>query len=435
MPVEAALALITSKFAAAFRDRDRIRFRGRLSSPLAALVIVAALATAGCQPGVGPSGGGGASNSGSGSSTTPNGDDTADATSNDADSGDSSGGEKSQTASNSPAAPSDAELREMLDRALDFTCQGRRLNLTDHAAWQIVHGALAFGRDFQITNNQGEDVSAIDYLLAGGEMTGWLMKEGVPLGNPPRPGLRAIVEAGSKTGQGHADQWLGYLADIGLKLDQEIKAGGRTYTLEDYLNQIEYDVPVNVDQEYSWTLMALTAYRPTDYEWTAGDGNKWSIARLMEIEVNHDLAVSACGGSHRMAGIVMALTQHRKQGRAVEGPWAAADEKIRKCVADAKRFQNPDGSLSTNWFQRPGASPDIKERLGCTGHVLEFCILASSDDELKQPWMRRSVAYLCRLLEKTKQLDLECGALYHAAHGLVLYRQRMFGPKSYVGAE
>ncbi len=328
--------------------------------------------------------------------------------------------------------PAEDAIRAKLDEALEFTCQNRRLNLKDHAAWQIVHGALAFGRDFQITDNEGHDVSAINYLLDGGRMTGWTMEPGINFGDPPRPGLRAVVEAGSKTGQGHADQWLGYLSDVGLKLDQEIKAAGQSFTIEDYLRQVEHDVPYNVEQEYSWTVMALTAYRPTDYEWTAGDGNRWSTAKLMEIELGHDLSVSACGGTHRMAGIVMALNRHKAAGGKLEGAWKAADDKVRECVAAAKRFQNPDGSLSTNWFQRPGNAPDLRERLGCTGHVLEVVILASTDEELKEPWVQRAVVYLSDLLNKTRKLDLECGALYHAAHGLVLYRQRCFGPKSFV---
>ena len=31
--------------------------------------------------------------------------------------------------------------------------------------------------------------------------------------------------------------------------------------------------------------------------------------------------------------------------------------------------------------------------------------------------------------ERTRELDLECGALYHAAHGLVLYRERVWGER------
>ncbi len=332
------------------------------------------------------------------------------------------------------ALPSDDELKRMLDEELEFACLGRRLNLKNHAAWQIVHGALAFGHDFLITDNDGKDVSALAYLLAGGRMTGWTMESGVPLGDPPRPGLRAIVESGSKTGQGHADQWLGYLADVGMKLDQEIKAAGRDFTIEDYLRQVEHDVPNNVQQEYSWTIMALTAYRPTNHRWMASDGKEWSTERLVEIELGHDLAVSACGGSHRMTGITMAFNQHVRNGGKIEGVWQKADEKIRDCVARAKRFQNPDGSLSSNYFQRTGQSKDLGEQLGSSGHVLEFVVVASTDEQLKEPWLVRAVVALAKLLKRTHKLDLECGQLYHAAHGLVLYRQRRFGTRQYLAA-
>ncbi|MEY4177154.1 MAG: hypothetical protein RLY70_728 [Planctomycetota bacterium] len=354
------------------------------------------------------------------------------------------GPEETKTGSGDPGAtattasqesiPSDDELRRMLDEELEFACHGRRLNLKNHAAWQIVHGALAYGHDFLITDNDGKDVSALAYLLSGGRMTGWTMEAGVALGEPPRPGLRAIVESGSKTGQGHADQWLGYLADVGMKLDQEIKAAGRDFTIEDYLRQVEYDVPTNVEQEYSWTIMALTAYRPTDHRWTASDGKEWSTERLVEIELNHDLAVSACGGSHRMTGITMAFNQHARNGGKIEGVWQKADEKIRDCVARAKRFQNPDGSLSSNYFQRTGQSKDLGEQLGSSGHVLEFVVVASTDEQLKEAWLVRAVVALLKLLKRTHKLDLECGQLYHAAHGLVLYRQRRFGARQYLAA-
>ena len=36
----------------------------------------------------------------------------------------------------------------------------------------------------------------------------------------------------------------------------------------------------------------------------------------------------------------------------------------------------------------------------------------------------RAATRLVTLLEQTSDIDVECGALYHAAHGLLLYRQR-----------
>ena len=94
----------------------------------------------------------------------------------------------------------------------------------------------------------------------------------------------------------------------------------------------------------------------------------------------------------------------------------------------AREFQQPDGSFSTNYFSRAARSAEINDRISTTGHVLEFLTVALNDDELKQPWVTRAVQHLVQCLEMTEQYDLECGALYHAAHGLMIYRDRMYGP-------
>ena len=42
--------------------------------------------------------------------------------------------------------------------------------------------------------------------------------------------------------------------------------------------------------------------------------------------------------------------------------------------------------------------------------------------------MTRGLVALLDMLERTEQVELECGGLYHAMHGLELYRLRRFGP-------
>jgi hypothetical protein len=64
-------------------------------------------------------------------------------------------------------------------------------------------------------------------------------------------------------------------------------------------------------------------------------------------------------------------------------------------------------------------------RLGATGHVFEVLALALADDRLQEPWVTRAADRLVTLLEQTADLDVECGGLYHAAHGLALYRRRI----------
>ena len=92
-----------------------------------------------------------------------------------------------------------------------------------HGAWQVVHGILAFGPEFPLQHGD-EVVPALDYLLGGGAVTGWRLR-------PGNPGVIAIVEEGSTTGQGHPDQWIGYLAQCGLdgvSIDTPISVNGDT---------------------------------------------------------------------------------------------------------------------------------------------------------------------------------------------------------------
>jgi hypothetical protein len=177
--------------------------------------------------------------------------------------------------------------------------------------------------------------------------------------------------------------------------------------------------------------MGLTLYLPTDAKWVASDGKTWGIEQLLQEELNQDLPSSACGGTHRLIGITMALNQHVSQGGELTGVWKDTDAKVQNAIQQARAYQNPDGSFSTEYFFGPGVSPDLAQNLGTTGHVVEFLSLAMTEEQLQQAWVKRAVKYLCDLFHKTKGIDLECGALYHAAHGLVLYRERVFGRRDY----
>jgi hypothetical protein len=324
--------------------------------------------------------------------------------------------------------PSQEELGEQLDDVLEYTFENRRLTLQDHAAWQILHGALAYKRNFLVDQPDGTRVSAVDHILAGGRVRGFDTEIGSLLdADSGEYGLRLLMAPGSKAGQGHPDQWLAVLAQSELPPDQTIRANGRDFTIADIVRQVQSDIPHNADREYSWTLIGLTTYLPTDASWKALDGQVWSIEGLVQSEAQHPLGEGACGGSHRLIGLAMALNRHLADGGKLEGPWKLAEERIQQGIQKAREFQNLDGSFSTNYFARPGRSPDLAQNLGTTGHTLEFLTLSCTEEQLKQPWVERAVLHLCDLFRKTKNIPLECGALYHATHGLMLYRHRAYG--------
>ena len=283
--------------------------------------------------------------------------------------------------------------------------------------------------------HKGKKVSAVDHILSGGLMQGWTTEPPVLL-NPvaKRYGLRAVVESGTGTGQGHPDQWFAVLSQCDLKSAQKIKIANHVFTMDDYVRMVQHDVFRNEPQEYSWTLIGLTRYLPTDATWKAGDNQTWSIERLLKIEVDQDdeeRHLGACGGSHRLIGMVMTLNRHIKRKGKIEGIWARTQARVTDAIETAKRYQNPDGTLSSNYFERPGTTPDLRQVLSSTGHTVEFLALAMSKEELKQEWVQRAVLSLCKIFRKSKDFDLNCGPLYHAAHGLALYRERVFGKRRY----
>lgn len=322
-----------------------------------------------------------------------------------------------------PATPrAELPLCTRIGAVVRHARDARRLDTAVHGAWQVVHGILAFGPEFPIAH-EGRTSPALSYLASGGRVAGWRLR-------PGDRGVVAIVEEGSTTGQGHPDQWLGYLSQCGLggiPLDTRLMVADREFTLGDLLEQAKHDI--RPGQEATWTLMALAAYLPSDASWKAADGSAWTTERVVQMEADADLSASACGGAHRLAGLALALAAHRKAhvnpAAPLTGGWAAAADVLTDAIDRARAFQQADGSFSTHFFERPGTSPDVFARLGATGHIFEVLAIALDDEQLAAPWVTRAAERLVTLLEQTSDIDVECGALYHAIHGLMLYNQRV----------
>ena len=323
--------------------------------------------------------------------------------------------------SNTGAEP----LADLVSRILQQNLSQRSLSSSTHGAWQVLHGILAYGSDFELQTPTGPQ-SALDYLLSGQAVGGFEAEQGDRFGAEKRPGLRMAMQPSTKIGQGHRDQWLAVIAQSGLPLDTPIQGKTHTFTLEDWMRQAEFDVPRNLEREFSWSLIALTSYRKTDHRWMGRDGSQYSTESLLGSELEQSLPNSVCGGTHRLIGMAMALNKRREEGQPITGVWADADILIKGAIQLAKQNQNPDGSYSVAYLHRPGWTRDMGETLGSTGHVLEFLAIAAPTQTLSQPWVERSVRRLCNVLDQCSDVDLECGVLYHALHGLKEYQKRVF---------
>jgi hypothetical protein len=317
-------------------------------------------------------------------------------------------------------------LCRRIDAALAQARDGRLLDARVNGAWQVVHGILAFGDGLPLATASGTR-PALSHLLGGGGLTGWRVREGAR-------GVVASIDEGSTTGQGHPDQWMGYLSQCGIQglpVDTPLVVGGKPHTLRDLLTQSQADI--RPGREATWTLMALSRWLPHDAEWTAADGRRWTVEEVVGMEAEAEVDGAACGGAHRLYALATALAARREAlaaaGRdaTATGGWAEARACVDRQIERARTGQQPDGSFSVHFFARPGTSTDVFARLGATGHIFELLVVALDDERLAEPWVTRAATRLVTLLEQTSDVDVECGALYHAAHGLLLYRERICG--------
>lgn len=316
-------------------------------------------------------------------------------------------------------------LNETILETIRNNLEKRSLSADVNGAWQVIHGAIAYGDQLPMQVD-GNSVPAIDFLFSGGMMNGWELSLGPVLPITQRNGILARVEAGSYIGQGHSDQWLGYFSQIPLALNRKIVVDNQTLSIADWARQAQWDVPKNPFKEYSWTLIALTNFFPDEQQWQASDGNTWTLEPLVRFEAQQDLTESACGGMHRLMGLAHAV-QYRKRNKGLfdEG-WAMAKRVVEDSIDKARRFQNSDGSFSTNYTSRPGNSIDLSNGISATGHTLEFLSYALNASELSEPWMERATTRLCDMLKASEGIDLECGGAYHALAALKLYHRKRF---------
>lgn len=311
-----------------------------------------------------------------------------------------------------------------LDATLERELTRRQLSLQRHAAWQIMHGFLPYGDRLNVLNNN-QPVNLLQHLLSGGAMLGWDLYPGDVIPSTKRKGIITRLSEADYYGQGHVDQWLAIFAQAGVPKEAEIRIGDNTFTIEDWLRQSQYDVSRNVTAEYAWTLIALSHYFPTERSWTARDGNRWDWETMVEFELNEDLVTAACGGTHRLEALAMALDTHLANGGKLEGVWLATRQRLDSEIDKVRRWQNRDGSLSSHFFERPGATADLVQRLSSSGHLFEFVVIAAPDEMLRERWVQRAAQRICELLDLTTEQELECGSLYHALNGLRVYRDRL----------
>jgi hypothetical protein len=317
-----------------------------------------------------------------------------------------------------PAASLSDPLAAQVQEAIQVSAR-RFLDADLHTPWQIMHGMLAYRRDYLLRRN-GNKINALEWIASGASYQGqpWFEKTAYGAHAHPYNGTPYAF-------QGHPCQFMACLTMCNLPLDFKFKAGGgETVTVNDLIHGAQAEV--NEREEVTWVLWFLAHYLDSDTQWTNKNGEPWSMERLVQIETGKTVTAGACGGAHGLFALAYARNGFRAEGRTLYGAWLEADQKVRRFVEEARMNQNADGTFSSNSFQGPGQSREFEKRIGTTGHILEFLCVALPQSRLSEEWLRRAVTAISSDLIENKATPSECGSLYHAVDGLTLYRARMW---------
>ena len=309
-------------------------------------------------------------------------------------------------------------LAQRIDAAIQLVEQ-RDVQISN-GFWTVAHGILGMGKELTLyTPETTERVNAIDYICNGGQVRGMRFI-------PTEYGLD-VQNGPMFVGQGHVDQFVAEMVQVGLPVDRKFIVDGKEYTFLDFIRQTQARVRVTADQELSWSIVAIGQCLGTDINWTNSFGEELSFEDLVRYELDQNVEQAACGGTHLLFGLFWVYQLHIRNGGQEVGVWKEVADKMTKYQDLARELQNPDGSFSTNSFRGPGDDRDMKLRISTTGHTLEWLALSMTDAQLQESWVQHAANALALMILEIQDSPMEGGTLYHAVHALRLYAERQEG--------
>ena len=295
----------------------------------------------------------------------------------------------------------------------------RPVNARDHTPWEVFHWIIAYNVDAQLyTHGPGG---------ATENAVGWMCY------NRPCHGQQLLaLENGRIAAQrgvgleGHTGQFLAILGQSRVMADYPMQVGGKQFVVADLVETQK--LTCQSGTELTFQLIGLAHYLDLKETWRNSAGEEWSIPRLINEEIAKPIHGSACGGTHRLMGLSYAVKKRQRSGLPIDGEYRRAQVYVNDYIQFTLRMQNPDGSFSTEWFNGRGAKDDIDRRVQTTGHILEWLVFASSNDQLEDPRIVKAVDYLSKLLASDVHREWKIGPLGHALRALSLYDRRVFKP-------
>jgi hypothetical protein len=319
-----------------------------------------------------------------------------------------------KTAANLPIKPQTARLKPLIEKGLRYYWD-RPEDAAERTHWGMMHSIMVFDRDTQVISRRQKH-NAVAWMAGNNPCRNQLFFDRDQDGILVRTGVGL---------QGHQAQLLAVFGLIDVPSNYPVYAAKQKFTVADILEREKRDCKVNT--ELTFTLIGLAHYADSDSSWVAGDGQDWSVERVIREELAQPIVGAACGGTHRLMGFGHALRRRRAEEKPITGQWERADRYLKDFVAYTWSLQNRDGSMSTSWYEKSEDNGNMDRKIQTTGHMLEFLMSVTPDAELQSPEMLRTVSFMANTLYNERGHEWQVGPKGHALRSLVLYYQRVFG--------
>ena len=189
------------------------------------------------------------------------------------------------------------------------------LNSRDNDPWEVMHGMLAYGVHSRIRQGgpRGEPITSVGWLCYNKPCKGQTLLYVTPEGE-----LRAKYGVGL---QGHLGQFLAMLAQCHVSPDYPIHVGKHEFTIHDLIEAEKKTCYPK--SELTFKLIALQHYLDLNDKWVNDQGVEWDIPRLIREELAQPIRGAACGGTHRLSGLSLAVKARVRRGEPLDGEYAA----------------------------------------------------------------------------------------------------------------
>ena len=129
------------------------------------------------------------------------------------------------------------------------------------------------------------------------------------------------------------------LAQCNVSPDYPIRVSGKEFTIHDLIKSEQKTCQSRT--ELTFKLIGLGHYLSSDANWLDERGETWDIPRLIREERNMPIRGSACGGTHRLAGLSLAYQRREARNEPIDGEYLEAKNFIKKYQQYAFRLQKP----------------------------------------------------------------------------------------------